>query len=63
MFQEKTIGIGCDLGKNRLATYSDGTYSENINKGIKIKKLEKKKKRIQRKISRKYEMNKNGKNT
>ncbi|MBR3665062.1 MAG: transposase [Desulfovibrio sp.] len=44
MLQEKTTGICCDLGINWLATYSDGTYSENINKSITIKKLEKKKK-------------------
>lgn len=61
LIQEKTTGIGCDLGISRLATYSDGTCSENINRSYKIKNLEKKKKRIQRKISRKYEMNKNGK--
>ena len=62
MLQEKTTGIGCDLGITRLATYSDGTISKNINKSNKIKNLKKKKKRIQRKISRKYEMNKKDEN-
>ena len=51
-------GIGIDLGIEKLAVVSDGTVYKNINKNKRIKKLEKKKKRLQRKVSRKYEMNK-----
>ncbi|MCR2044633.1 RNA-guided endonuclease InsQ/TnpB family protein [Anaerosalibacter massiliensis] len=52
-------GIGIDLGIEKLAVVSDGTVYKNINKNKRIKRLEKKKKRLQRKVSRKYEMNKN----
>ena len=53
-------GIGIDLGIKDLAICSDGTTEKNINKTRKIKKLEQKKRRIQRSISRKYEKNKKG---
>jgi putative transposase len=53
-------GIGIDLGIKKLAVCSDGVTYNNINKSAKVKKLEKKKTRIQRKVSRKYEMNKDG---
>ena len=52
-------GIGIDLGIEKLAVVSDGTVYKNINKNKRIKKLEKRKKKFQRKVSRKYEMNKN----
>ncbi|WXR63048.1 transposase [Peptostreptococcaceae bacterium AGR-M142] len=51
----KTKGIGIDLGLKDLAICSDGKVFKNINKTIRIKKIEKKLKREQRKLSRKYE--------
>ena len=53
-------GIGIDLGIKDLAICSDGSTYKNINKAQKIKKLEKRKRRLQRSISRKYEKNKKG---
>ena len=53
-------GIGIDLGLKDLAVCSDGNTYKNINKSPKVKKLEKKKRRLQRSISRKYNMNKEG---
>ena len=53
-------GIGIDLGLKDLAVCSDGNTYKNINKTNKVKKLEKRKRRLQRSISRKYEMNKEG---
>ena len=53
-------GIGIDLGLKDLAVCSDGNIYQNINKTNKVKKLEKKKRRLQRSISRKYNMNKEG---
>ena len=55
-------GIGIDLGIKNLAVCSDGNIYQNINKTQKVKKLEKRKRRLQRSISRKYEKNKKGKN-
>ncbi len=51
-------GIGIDLGVEKLAVISNGEIYKNINKTKEVKRLEKKKKRLQRKISKKYEMNK-----
>lgn len=56
----KTEGIGIDLGIKDLAVCSDGKVYGNINKTKRIRQLEKKKRRLQRKISRKYHMNKEG---
>lgn len=56
----KNKGVGIDLGIKDLAICSDDNVYENINKTEKIKKLEKKKRRLQRKVSNKYEMNKKG---
>lgn len=56
----KNEGIGIDLGIKNLAICSDGKVYQNINKSNKIKKLEKKKRRLQRSISRKYEKSKKG---
>ena len=56
----KKEGIGIDLGVKELAVCSDGKKYKNINKTKKIKKLEQKKRRIQRSIARKYEKNKKG---
>lgn len=53
-------GIGIDLGIKDLAICSDGNTYKNINKSQKVKKLEKRKHRLQRSISRKYEKNKKG---
>lgn len=54
-------GVGIDLGIKDLAICSDGNKYKNINKSNKVKKLEKKKRRLQRSISRSYEKNKKGK--
>lgn len=51
-------GVGIDLGIKDLAICSDGNKYQNINKTQKIKNLEKRKCRLQRSISRKYEKNK-----
>ena len=48
-------GIGIDLGIKDFAVCSDGTIFKNINKTSTVKKVEKKLKREQRKLSRKYE--------
>ncbi len=48
-------GIGIDLGLKKFAVMSNGNTKKNINKTVRIKKLEKKLKREQRKLSRKYE--------
>ena len=52
--------IGIDLGIKDLAVCSDGNIYKNINKTHSIKKLEKRKRRLQRSISRRYEKNKKG---
>ena len=53
-------GVGIDLGLKDLAVCSDGNTYKNINKSPKVKKIEKRKRRLQRSISRKYNMNKEG---
>lgn len=54
-------GIGIDLGIKDLAVCSDiDKPYKNINKTQKIRKLKKKKRRLQRKISKKYLINKKG---
>ena len=53
-------GIGIDLGLKDLAICSDKNVYQNINKTQKVKKLEKRKRRLQRSISRRYEKNKKG---
>lgn len=50
--------VGIDLGIKDLAICSDGTVYPNINRTKKVKKLKKKQRKLQRSISRKYEMNK-----
>ena len=52
--------IGIDLGLKDLAICSDGNTYQNINKTQRVKKLEKQKRRLQRSVSRKYNMNKKG---
>ena len=51
-----TDGIGIDLGVNHLAVVSNGVVFENINKTEKIKKMQTKINREQRKLSKKYQM-------
>lgn len=53
-------GIGIDLGLKDFAVVSNGEVYKNINKLSKVKKLEKKKRKLQRKVSRKYQYNKEG---
>ena len=53
-------GVGIDLGIKDLAICSDEHKYKNINKTHGVKQLEKKKRRLQRSISRKYEKNKKG---
>lgn len=60
--QELTdVSLGIDLGIKHLAVCSDGTVYENVNKVRHVKQLEKRLKKLQRKVSRKYELNKEGK--
>ena len=56
-------GIGIDLGLKDLAVVSDGKIYKSINKSARVKKLEKKLRREQRCLSRKYENLKKGKST
>ena len=51
-------GIGIDLGIKDLAICSDTNKYRNINKSQSVKKMEKRKRRLQRSVSRKYEQNK-----
>ena len=53
-----TKGLGVDLGIKETAICSDGKVFRNINKTIKIKKIKKKIKKEQRKMSRSYEYSK-----
>ena len=54
----QTEGIGIDLGVKDLAIVSDGKVFRNINKSSKVKGLEKRLRRGQRRLSRKYEFRK-----
>lgn len=51
-------GVGVDLGIKTLATVSDGTTVPNIKTFRRVRILEKRLKRLQRKVSRKYLINK-----
>lgn len=53
-------GIGIDLGIKHLAVCSDKNTYENINKLDEIRRLRKKQRRLQRRISKKYLINKKG---
>ena len=53
-----TDGIGIDLGIKTLATVSDGTIVPNIKTFRRVRILNKRLKRLQRKVSRKYCINK-----
>jgi len=54
-YQSCNEGIGIDLGLKEFAIVSNSIVKQNINKTIKVKKLEKKLKREQRRLSKKYE--------
>ena len=56
----KGESLGIDLGLKDLATISNGEHHKNINKTPRVKKLEKKLRREQRRLSRKYENQKKG---
>ena len=60
--KEKLTGniIGIDVGIKELAVCSNGMAFKNINKSAAVRKTEKRLRRLQRKVSRKYEMNKEG---
>ena len=53
-----TEGVGVDLGIKKLATVSDGTTIPNIKTFRRVRILEKRLKRLQRKVARKYKINK-----
>ena len=55
------VSLGIDLGLKDLAICSDGTVFKNINKSNVVRKIEKRLKRLQRQVSKKYEQNKKGK--
>ena len=55
---EFTDGLGIDLGIKTLATVSDGTTVPNIKTFRRVRILNKRLKRLQRKVSRKYCINK-----
>ncbi|HAT4147596.1 TPA: IS200/IS605 family element transposase accessory protein TnpB, partial [Clostridium perfringens] len=55
IFNPNNEGLGIDLGIKEFAVCSDGIKFKNINKTSTVKKVEKKLKREQRKLSRKYE--------
>jgi putative transposase len=54
--------IGIDLGIKDLAVCSNAQTFKNINKTKEVRKTEKRLRRLQRKVSRKYEINKRGEN-
>ena len=54
-YKPKTESVGIDLGLKDFAICSNETVYKNINKTSRIKKTEKKLKREQRRLSRKYE--------
>ena len=55
VYKSTNEGLGIDLGVKEFAVCSDGIKFKNINKTSTVKKVEKKLKREQRKLSRKYE--------
>ena len=57
-YRTATDGIGIDLGIKDLAVVSDGRKLKNINKSSKVKQLEKRLRREQRRLSHKYESKK-----
>ena len=57
-YRVATDGIGIDLGIKDLAIVSNSRIFKNINKSSKVKRLEKRLRREQRRLSRKYELEK-----
>lgn len=55
-----TESLGIDAGFKALAVCSDGERFKNINKTKVVKQTEKRLRRLQRQVSRKYEQNKEG---
>ena len=55
------VSLGIDLGLKDLAICSNGMVYKNINKTYVVRKIEKRLKRLQKQVSRKYEQNKKGK--
>ena len=55
IFNPNNEGLGIDLGIKEFAICSNSNKFKNINKTSTVKKVEKKLKREQRKLSRKYE--------
>lgn len=53
-------GMGIDIGIKDLAVCSDGNTYKNINKTSEVKNLNKRKRRLQRSVSKKYHKNKKG---
>lgn len=53
-------GIGIDLGIKDLAICSDKHTYKNINKTKEVKRLKKKRRRLQHQVSKKYELNREG---
>ena len=54
----KDLSLGIDLGVKDLAICSNKTKFKNINKTKRVRRIKKRLRRLQRKCSRKYEMNK-----
>ena len=57
-YHTATTGMGIDLGIKKLAIVSNGKAFNNINKSSRIKRLEKRLRREQRRLSHKYESKK-----
>lgn len=55
--------LGMDVGLKELAVLSDGTTFENINKTAKVRRLEKRKRRIERSIARRRAANRTRKDS
>ncbi|MGL6057348.1 MAG: RNA-guided endonuclease InsQ/TnpB family protein [Culicoidibacterales bacterium] len=52
--------LGVDVGIKYLAVCSNGTVFKNINKSQTVRKLEKRLRRLQKQVSKKYQQNKKG---
>ena len=59
-YKPESDGVGVDLGVKDFVILNDSTKYENINKSSEIIRLEKRKRRLQKSISRKYFNNKKG---
>lgn len=60
MVELTDVSLGIDVGIKELAVCSDGERKKSINKTKAVKQVEKRLRRLQRQVSRKYEMNKEG---